>query len=217
MEVYQVLAVLEMGQSDVAHLRVLQVEPLEIRAALEVGQSRVRDLGDAQTNDAKSIAKIKALALAGDLAGFFDAIVMNAREGYQAGKIRLLLRFAIKQASKKSPRKFNNELYREAASFLAFVQMRLHTYAVACLAETDNESERKLALPPDVFVAKILPLIEQLMRLAMDLNQSRAQTDRLWRVARGNSKRAEKKRPRNFDQWYKQLVEDGVLPDKYAS
>jgi len=51
------------------------------------------------------------------------------------------------------------------------------------------------------------------MRLAMDLNQSRAQTDRLWRVARGNGKRAAKKRPRNFDQWHKQLVEDGVLPD----
>jgi hypothetical protein len=39
----------------------------------------------------------------------------------------------------------------------------------------------------------------------------------LWRVARGNRKRAAKTRPRNFAQWYKQLVEDGVLPDKYAS
>jgi hypothetical protein len=193
------------AQADAAELaKVLAAEPLE-------------EAPSSAANGVKSIAKIKALALAGDLAGFFDAIVMNAREGYQAGKIRLLLRFAIKQASKKSPRKFSNELYREAASFLAFVQMRLHTYAVACLAETDNESERTLPLPPDVFVEKILPLVEQLMRLAMDLNQSRAQTDRLWRVARGNSKRAEKKRPRNFDQWHKQLVEDGVLPDKYAS
>jgi hypothetical protein len=155
---------------------------------------------------------MKTLALAGDLAGLLDAFIRFPEVVAEIRKIRVLLRMAVKRASKRSPRRFMREVYREATAFLAYVQMRLHIYAVVALSEADRQPQARLEALPDELTGKVLPQIEHLMRLTMALNQSWAQTDRLWQLAR-RSNATKRGRPGDFNSWYDEQVEAGILPD----
>jgi hypothetical protein len=156
------------------------------------------------------LTTMKTLALAGDLAGLLDAFTRFPQEVAEIRKIRVLLRMAVKRASKQSPRRFTREVYREATAFLAYVQMRLHICAVVALSEADRQPQARLGALPDELTGKVLPQIEHLMRLTMDLNQSWAQTYRLWRLARRNNN---KKQPVDFNDWYDEQAAAGILPE----
>jgi pterin-4a-carbinolamine dehydratase len=157
------------------------------------------------------LGAMKALARGGDLTGLLDAFIKSP----QAATLRQmesLVRWSVKEAGKKSPRQFTREVYREAMAFLAYVQMRLHTQAVRFLADGDAASQA----PLDELVEKLLPHIERLMRLAQELSQSWATTTRQWKLARprgGQATGGRRRRPRNGNEWYRQLVEDGIVPE----
>jgi hypothetical protein len=156
---------------------------------------------------------MKALATAGDLAGLLDRFIKFPKEVADFRQIRPILRTVVVQASKQSPRRFTREIFREATAFLAYVQMRLHTYAVLALADADRQSQPRLEPVSDEFTGKILPQIEHLMRLTMELNQSWATTYRMWRLAR----RGVKKKPiQDFNDWYDDQVEAGILPELHT-
>jgi hypothetical protein len=182
----------------------------------ETSPESVPQAHDAETPD--PLKSMKALAMAGDLAGLLDAFITFPRTAAGIRQIRPLLRSSVKQASKQSPRRFTREVYREATAFLAYVQMRLHTYAVLALADVDRQSQPRLEPLSDELTTKILPQIEQLLRLTMELSQSWAQTCRLWRLTRRGTGNANgRRRPRDFNEWYDGLVEDGVLPELHTS
>ena len=149
---------------------------------------------------------MKALAVAGDMAGLLDAFIKFPKEVADLRQIESLLRISAKQASKQSPKRFTRAVYREATAFLAYVQMRLHIYTVLALADVDRQSQPRLEPLSDELTGKVLPQIEHLMRLTMDLNQSWAQTNRLWRLARN------KKQPLDLNAWYDEQAAAGTLP-----
>lgn len=159
------------------------------------------------------LATMKTLALAGDLAGLLDMFIRFPKEVAEIRKIRVLLGMAVKRASKQPPRRFTREVYREATAFLAYVQMRLHLCAVAALSEADRQPQARLGALPNELTGKVLPQIEHLMRLTIDLNQSWAQTYRLWRLARRSRK---KKQPQLFNDWYDEQAAAGIMPELHT-
>jgi hypothetical protein len=155
---------------------------------------------------------MKARAAAGDLAGLLDLFIRFPKEAADFRQIRTIIRASIRQASKQSPRRFTREVYRESIAFLAYVQMRLHTYAVVSLADADRQVQPRLEAPSDELTGKILPQIEHLMRLSMELNQSWATTFRTWRLG----SRGSKKTPiEKFNKWHDDQVAAGITPELF--
>jgi hypothetical protein len=160
---------------------------------------------------ADPLGVMKALAGAGDLAGLLDAIIKSPQAA-TLKQVDSLMRRAVTEAGKQSPRQFTRAVYREAMAFLSYLQMRLHSLAVRSLADGDAVSQA----PLDELVEKLLPHIERLMRLAQDLSQSWATTTRQWKLGRprgGEATGGRLRRPRNGNEWYKQLIEDGFVPE----
>jgi hypothetical protein len=188
----------------------------EILSDTPVSAPETRPASAPQAADAvepEPLKIMKALAVAGDLAGLLDAFIKYPKEAADFRQIRTIMRAAIRQASKQSPRRFTRAIYREATAFLAYVQMRLHTYVVLALADVDRQSQPRLEAPSDELMSKILPQVERLMRLTMELNQSWATTYRLWRLARRGGK---KKQIQHFNDWYDDQVAAGILPELYT-
>jgi hypothetical protein len=169
------------------------------------------DGGEPETPDA--FKAMLELAKAGDLAGLLDAIIKSPPSAADLRKVDVLIRGAVKSASKKSPRNFTRAVFRETLALVAYVQSRMHVYAVRGLANSDRAVQQPLQ-PLSDELDKILPQIERLARLVQELSQGWAATSRQWELARQARRRASGRRPppRSLNDSYRRLVEDGELP-----
>src|ERR1700722_9535248 len=68
------------------------------------------------------------------------------------------------------------------------VRMRLQHYPVRCLGHTDMQAPPSPPLS-DELADKVLPQIERLLRLTLELAQSWASTNRQWQLARQSAPR----------------------------
>jgi hypothetical protein len=151
---------------------------------------------------------MKELAAAGDLAALLDAFIKNP-SAVSVKQMDSLVRWAVREAGKGSPRQFTRAIYREAMAFLGYVQMRLHAQAVRHLGDDEAASAGPRLL--DQQLEKLLEPIERLMRLTQELGQSWATTARAWKLARGQGGKMSEERA-----WLDYIVSSGMMAQARA-
>jgi hypothetical protein len=155
------------------------------------------------------LVHMKELAAAGDLAGLLDAVIKNP-SAVSLKQMVSLVRWAVREASKGSPRQFTRAIYREAMVFVGYLQMRLHAQAVRHLADADLETPAG-PRPFDEQLDKLLASIERLMRLMQELGKSWAATAKAWK--RPRRRRGELSEERA---WFDHLTRTGVMAQAHA-
>jgi hypothetical protein len=154
------------------------------------------------------LVQMKELAAAGDLAGLLDALIKNP-SAVSLKQLDSLVRWAVREAGKGSPRQFTRAIYREAMAFLGYVQMRLHAQAMRYLADDEAATAGPRLL--DEQLNELLEPIERLMRLTQELGQSWATTARAWKLARGQGGKVSEERA-----WLDYVVSSGMMAQACA-
>jgi hypothetical protein len=138
---------------------------------------------------------------AGDLSAMLEWFTTAPPGAYNLRHLDRLLRRAIDQASRRPPRRFTGEVYRQALGFVTYVLLRLQACTVHALGQVDDRHASDFnRLPRDL--AALLAPIERLSRLAGELGQAWASSSRLWVLAQRNQASATKapRRRRGADQ-----------------
>jgi hypothetical protein len=130
--------------------------------------------------------QMQDLAEAGDFGGLIKWLVDVPPGACDLGVLDRLLRHAVEQASRRSPRRFTAEVFRQTTACVTYVNMRLQVCAMLCLAAADTEGYRRRTERPVEMLKEVLPAIERLSRLAGELCQGQASTARLWELAKRN-------------------------------
>ena len=134
------------------------------------------------------LQQLQEMADAGDFAGLVESLIYAPSHYRDVGEIPILLRKSLDQASKRSPRKFTGEVYRQAFAFLTYLTSRLQVCAERCLHIADEDrSPKREQLPEELLI--LVPHIERLARLTHEMAASWASTDRRWALARQRKRR----------------------------
>jgi hypothetical protein len=160
---------------------------------------------------------LQSLAEAGDLPALMDAIIERPPGAKDFPDVAALVRQCVRQASKKSARSSARARHRAATAFVEYVLTRLEVYMVYCLEAANAGAEVQEPGQPisNELVGTVLLLIDRLMRLNMELDERWATTSRKWRLTRpGHAPGAQSESSvRETEEWYRQQVNAGKLPD----
>jgi hypothetical protein len=126
-------------------------------------------------------------AEAGDFATVLQFFTAARPGAFSPGALDRLLRRAIDQAGRQSPRQFADAAYLQTTTFLLYVLGRLQVCAMQGLLTSDAAVQMQRGHVPEDLTAQMLPMIERLSRLVGELNQAWASTARLWSLAEGRT------------------------------
>jgi hypothetical protein len=134
------------------------------------------------------LKQMQEMADAGDFANLVESFTVAPNNYRDLRQIPILLRQAIEQASRRSPRKFTGEVYRQALAYLTYLTLRLQVCADRCLHIADEErAPKREQLPEELLI--LVPHIERLARLTHEMAAGWASTDRRWALARQRKRR----------------------------
>ena len=137
---------------------------------------------------ADPLKQMQEMVAAGDFASLVESFTSAPNNYRDLRQIPILLRRAIEQASRRSPRKFTGEVYRQALAFLTYLTSRLMVCAEHCLHIADEDrSPKRVQLPEELL--NLVPHIERLARLTHEMAAGWASTDRRWALARQRKRR----------------------------
>jgi hypothetical protein len=130
------------------------------------------------------LQQLENLANAGDFSAILESFIEAPQHHEVFSRLPGLLRDALARASRKSPRKFSGEVYRQTVAFLMYIQLRLQACVEYRLQMADGErSPRRDELPEDLLERLMGPL-ERILRLQHEVLDGWASTDRRWALAR---------------------------------
>jgi hypothetical protein len=147
------------------------------------------------------LQQMEELASAGDFASLVEYFLAAPAHYEHFARLPGLLRDAVVRASRKSPRRFTGEAYRQMVTFLTYVGLRLQICVERRLQVADGERQPLRDELPEDLVERLMAPLERIARLNQEACQAWASADRRWALARQRRRKAPRNRlnPNLFD------------------
>jgi hypothetical protein len=138
--------------------------------------------------------RLQELADFGDFGAILENFIAVPQHHEVFARLPGLLHDAVVRASRKSPRKFTGEVYRQMITFLAYLQLRLQACVEYRLQMADGQRTPLRDELPEELMERLMKPLERILQLEQQVLDAWACTDRRWALARQRPRKGTRNR-----------------------